>query len=199
MFEEVNKDNYSDLPSEAKHLVEMYITARQFKNAVLEDEIIILPAGKSGFLAGSTLQCGSNKITFRGDKTLVRVYPYIVNKSFSCEVFLKLLLVYQGRNLKELKTHKIAELYAATDNIFKKALLTTFQKHFGDKADEKFLDSEIRRISDVFNEWRYIYEQTNEEHCVNYGFLSVFCDYLDAFARQIILEKYGYDVSKNIR
>lgn len=39
-----NEDAYKELDDFAKSLIEMYITARQFKNAVRDDEIIILPS-----------------------------------------------------------------------------------------------------------------------------------------------------------
>lgn len=39
-----NEDVYKELDDFAKSLIEMYITARQFKNAVRDDEIIILPS-----------------------------------------------------------------------------------------------------------------------------------------------------------
>ena len=43
------------MSSKDEKIVEMYITARQFKNAVLDEEMIILPSG-FGFGNGSILK-----------------------------------------------------------------------------------------------------------------------------------------------
>lgn len=199
----LNKNNendpYNKLTTEAKHIVEMYITARQFKNAVLEDEIIILPTSKNGIKDGSILHWGNTTITFRGNKNLVRIYPFIVNKAFSCEVYLKLLLTAQGCDIKTMKTHNLSQLYAHTDNNIKEKIFQAFVLRFGHKVNKDFFEDEIKKISSVFEEWRYLYEKANVEHLVNYGFLNAFCDYLDEYSQITILDLYGYDVNKNMR
>ena len=66
------------MSSKDEKIVEMYITARQFKNAVLDEEMIILPSG-FGFGNGSILKWGGTKITFRGEKRIMRIFPFVVN------------------------------------------------------------------------------------------------------------------------
>ena len=39
-----NTEIYSTLSIEDKKNIQMYITARQFKNAIFEDEVFIIPA-----------------------------------------------------------------------------------------------------------------------------------------------------------
>ena len=58
-------DKYESLSKEAKQLVEMYLVGRQFKNAILEEEIIVLPNGTNN---GNVLSWGTTKITLRGNQ-----------------------------------------------------------------------------------------------------------------------------------
>lgn len=202
MEKKETEDGYKKLSSKGKKLVEMYITARQFKNAILEEEMIILPAKQNNIKEGSIINWGGTKVTFRGDKSITRIYPFIVNKSFACEVYLKLILVELDFNFKTLKhyeLHSILKLYENTDDIFKRVFVKTFNNKYGEQANKEFLEKEITNISDVFSKWRYIYEKINQENIVNSGFLNSFCDFLDRYVQKLILFKYKYDVDKNMR
>lgn len=182
--------------------MEMYITARQFKNAILEEKMIILPAKQNNIKEDSIINWGGTKVTFRGDKSITRIYPFIVNKSFACEVYLKLILVELDFNFKTLKhyeLHSILKLYENTDDIFKRVFVKTFNNKYGEQANKEFLEKKITNISDIFSKWRYIYEKINEENIVNSGFLNSFCDFLDRYVQKLILFKYKYDVDKNMR
>lgn len=200
--EYINFNEYEKLNPKSKELVEMYITARQFKNAILEEEMIILPAKQNNIRDGTILKWGASKITFRGEKSFIRIYPFIVNKSFACEVYLKLLLKEDNFNFKKLKSyelHNILKLYENTNAIFKKDCLEFFNSKYGKKINKDFLEKEIMNISDAFKRWRYIYEKFNEENIVNNGFLNEFCDFLDRYSQKMILRKYNYDVDTNMR
>lgn len=197
-----NEKVYKNLSSKGKKIVEMYITARQFKNAVLEEEMIILPSGPNNIKDGSILEWGETKVTFRGNKSIIRIYPFIVNKAFACEVYLKLLLVEDDFNFKILKKyelHDILKLYENTEDIFKQVFFKVFNNKYGKKASKEFLEKEITNIADTFKKWRYIYEKTNQENVVNSGFLNSSCDFLDRYSQQMIFTKYNYDVDKNMR
>ena len=194
-------DMYNSLNEKGKKIVEMYLTDRQFKNAVLEDEMIILP---SAILQknDAVLKWGDTKIRFRGEKPIIRIYPFIVNKAFACEVYLKLLLIeadFDFSKLKKSELHNLFKLYENTDSTFKQILLNKFISQFGDNANEEFIENEIKNISDVFVRWRYIYEKIDEINKVNYGFLNQFCDFLDRYSQQTILDKYHYNVDETMR
>lgn len=192
-------DKYESLSKEAKQLVEMYLVGRQFKNAILEEEIIVLPNGTNN---GNVLSWGTTKITLRGNQYLVRVFPFVVNKAFACEVYLKLLLTHQEFDLKTLKQserHNLFVLFKNTNNEFKVNFYSYFSSEFSEKANEDFLNKEIEKIANVFIKWRYIYENIEEAKAVNYGFLNAFCEYLNDLCKQMILEEFNYDVSKNMR
>lgn len=195
-------DIYRNLSSKGKKIVEMYITARQFKNAILEEEMIILPAEKNNIKDGTILDLGGAKVTFRGNKSIIRIYPFIVNKAFACEIYLKLLLVEKDFDFKLLKNcelHNLLKLYENIDNEFKQVFLNVFNNKYDEKVIKEFLEKEITNISNVFKEWRYIYEKINNENVVNNGFLNLFCDFLDRYSQKIIFAKYNYDVDNNIR
>ena len=192
-------DKYESLSKEAKQLVEMYLVGRQFKNAILEDEIIVLPNGTNN---GNVFSWGTTKITLRGNQYLVRVFPFVVNKAFACEVYLKLLLTHQGFDLKTLKQserHNLFVLFKNTNNDFKIKFYSYFISEYSEKANEDFLNKEIEQIANVFIKWRYIYENIEEAKAVNSGFLNAFCEYLNDLCKQKILEEFNYDVSKNMR
>ena len=197
-----NKNVYENLEPKTKNLIDMYITARQFKNAVLEEEMIILPAKQNGMIDGTILKWGGAKITFKGDKQITRIYPFIVNKAFACEVYLKLVLIvddFDFMKIKRSELHELLKLYENTTEKFKEDFFRFFLINYGKKANKEFLENEIKNISNVFKKWRYIYEQNGKENIVNNGFLNIFCDYLDKYSQKLILDKYNYDVSKDMR
>lgn len=194
------RDRYEVMDDKGKKLVTMYITARQFKNAILEEEILILPA--ANMKENTVLNWGGTKITFRGDKILTRIFPFIVNKSFACEVYLKLLLEdvdFSFKTLKNYERHNLFKLYENTPEEFKRTLFSFYIENYGEKADQQFIETEISNIADVFKEWRYIYEKINDENKVNSGFLNSFCGFLDRYAQRMIKTKYNYDVDKDMR
>ena len=129
-------DMYNSLNEKGRKLVEMYLTARQFKNAVLEDEMIILPYAilqKND----AVFKYGGIKIRFRGKEPIIRIYPFIVNKAFACEVYLKLLLIeadFVFDRLKRNELHKLFKLYENTDSTFKQILLNKFIAQFGNNG-----------------------------------------------------------------
>lgn len=194
-----NEDVYKKLDDFAKSLIEMYITARQFKNAVRDDEIIILPSQNNN---NSVLNWGGTKVKFSGNETIIRIYPFIVNKAFSCEVYLKLLLKnynFDINSLKNYERHNLFKLYENTTTEFKEEMFDYFFKIYGKDANKEFIEKQIYNISDVFKHWRYIYEHVNEVNEVNNGFLNIFCNYLDNYCIKTIYKKYNYDVKQNMR
>lgn len=195
------KDKYNNLSNKGKQLIEMYITARQFKNAILEDEIIIL-SKQQEFPDNTVINWGGIKITFRGDKNLIRTYPFVVNMAFSCEVYLKLLLIDNDFNFEKLKNrelHDLSKLYENNEKILKEKLCSEFKIKYGNNATLEFIENEIAKISNVFIDWRYIYEKRDLKSEVNYGFLIAFCSFLDRYAQNIIYSKYDYNVDENMR
>lgn len=91
----------------------------------------------------------------------------IVNSAFSCEIFIKTLLVFNG---KKPHGHKLKALW----NDFKKsdketALLVEkrIQNWFDSKNDNLFNEL-LNESSDAFEHWRYIYEKQNAKININF-------------------------------
>ena len=147
----------------------MYVTARQFKNAIEWKELVPTP-----------------KNNFRN-----KIYPYIVNKSFACEIYLKLLLLIKEE--RENKTHNLKKLSKDTnmDIEFKKYLINN-KLTLTDEEFEEYLSS----ISNAFEEWRYIYEKKDIK--IMHGFLNSYCNYLDEYCKKIMKDLYNIDVDKEL-
>ena len=147
----------------------MYITARQFKNAIENDSIIPTPTNN-----------------FRN-----KIYPFIVNKSFSCEIYLKLILLYKKN--KKVKIHSLKELSKDTgiDIEFKNHL---YKNKF--KISDEDFEECINSISNAFEEWRYIYEK--KDITIRNGFLNSYCNYLDDYCKSLLKEKCNIDVDKEL-
>ena len=79
--------DFKNLDEETKKIINMYTTARQFKNAINNDE----------------------KLVVRNGIFINKIYPYIVNKSFACEIYLKIIILCNNETYG--KTHTLKDLY----------------------------------------------------------------------------------------
>lgn len=147
----------------------MYSTARQFKNAILIDEII----------------------QHKNNKHINKIFPFIVNKSFACEVYLKTINKIEEKQDK--KIHNLVDLANVTgiNEYFKEYLKKTCPK-----LTEKEIDDSLQNISNAFEDWRYFYEQQDIK--IMHGFLNSYCDFLDKFCKQLMFNKLNIDVEKEL-
>jgi len=216
----INSITLDSLNKEAKNRILMYTTARQFKNAVPLEEMFIIPSKignwvnyckitlnnikledfiiRYGLKDNSPVQLNNQAmLTARGDKIISKQSPFIVNKSFACEVYLKLILLENNIDFKDLKGingHKLCKLYSKTKSSFKKEL----QEYMIPKGFNN-IDEKIKNISEAFINWRYIYQKYEIIDSLDFIFLDELCSYLDEQSKQLILKNYSYDVSKDIR
>lgn len=216
----INSITLDSLNKEAKDRILMYTTARQFKNAVPLEEMFIIPSKignwvnyckitlnnikledfiiRYGLKDNSPVQLNNQAmLTARGDKIISKQSPFIVNKSFACEVYLKLILLENNIDFKDLKGingHKLWKLYSKTKSSFKKEL----QEYMLPKGFNN-IDEKIKNISEAFINWRYIYQKYEIIDSLDFIFLDELCSYLDEQSKQLILKNYSYDVSKDIR
>ena len=148
----------------------MYVIARQFKNIVEIDELVPTP-----------------KNDFRN-----KIYPFIVNKSFSCEVYLKLILMATQK--KKKKGHNLKELSQMIniDTKFKNYLLSNKLE-----LTNKEFDEYLNNISNAFEDWRYIYEK--EDIKIMHGFLNTFCNFLDEYCKELMKDLFNIDVDKELK
>ncbi len=212
--------NFDNISSEGKNRIIMYTTARQFKNAVPIEEMLIIPSeigdwtnycqitlnnikledliNQYNLKENSQVKLNENALaTVRGNRIISKQTPFIVNKSFACEIYLKLILLENKIDFKDLKGkngHKIFELYSKINSDFKLNL-----QH--EMCLKKFtnIEDKIENISEAFINWRYIYENYEKIDSLDFMFLDELCNYLDEKAKELILKNYNYDVNKDIR
>lgn len=95
----------------------------------------------------------------------------IVNSAFSCEIFLKTLLVFNG---KKPHGHELKLLWSDFKKSDKETALLIekrIQNWFDSKNDNLFNEL-LNESSDAFEYWRYIYEKQNVK--ININFLKGF-------------------------
>lgn len=119
----------------------------------------------------------NNIIEYRFDAHTV---SGIVNSAFSCEVFIKTLLISYGVSIKEIRGKKSRDghdlkrlwgLFRKSDSKKAEKAEIELKRHFNPK-NENFFDEQLKIISDAFEHWRYIYE--TDEGCININFLKDF-------------------------
>lgn len=151
-------------------IINMYIVATQFNNAISDP-----------------------KSVFPFDHEFAKkIYPYIVNKAFACEVYLKILILSNDNEIPQ--NHRIKTLYklSGIEQDFKNYIQSI------DGVNDEFInhiDNYIESFSNAFVEWRYIYERDSTEKLM-YGFMRVFAEYLSNKCKNVILNKYKYDFNQ---
>ena len=97
-------------------------------------------------------ECGRKNIP--ESKSIETYIPYTVNITFAIELFLKLLLVNNGKTIKELKNnigHNLYSLYNALEDSQKKEIYLKFKRPLIYNIPE-----EISNIALAFPDWRYL-------------------------------------------
>lgn len=190
------------------YVINMYTVARQFKNAVLINEMISLPDNINGLNIKSLgEQMNFHVFSTNGNKMKMKIYPFLVNKAFACEIYLKLILEYENENLNELykirkikgsDKHNLLILLNLIRLNIKEFIVSNITKNIPNyDINVSILDEKIKCISNVFNDWRYIYEKKSGS--VDFAFLNCFCDFLDFYTKKLIYISYNYDVDKDAR
>ena len=183
--------------------LQIYLTARQFKNSIFPDEIFILPVNKeNNFIPGKMVIKDFMTITLRGDKTITRILPYIVNNCFACELYLKLMMILFNISVDTIpknQRHDLYKLYSKMPEKMKLKIFDDYSNASKSNVNLNFFEEELKKISNVFVKWRYIHEDIDKENIVNIGFLRWFCDALDVYCSSLIKKKYNYDISIDFR
>lgn len=208
--------SFNGLNDDEKCRIMMYRTARQFKSSVPIEEMTIIPSKIGDWVEYCNITINSIKlqdiikkynlidnspvklndqcmITARGDKFISKQIPFVVNNSFACELYLKLILLENNidfKNLKGRNGHNLWKLYNKAKSILKNDLdeISSFKEY----------ECKIKNISEAFIKWRYIYEKSEEIDSLDFIFLNNFCTYLDKKTKHLILINHGYNVEKDI-
>ena len=114
--------------------------------------------------------------------------PAVVNAAFACEVFLKLLLYWNG--IEEKKIHKLKDLFEKLPDDTQIILKNSVVSRYGSWKDVWGFDC-LDNVTDAFVTWRYSYEydwtKSAQMH-VNLGFLIAFKDAL----KELCCQSFGW-------
>ena len=96
-------------------------------------------------------ECGRKYIPEQ--KSVESQIPYIINLSFGAELLLKLLLIEEGKTIKEVEklSHNLKLLYNELSSETKEQIYMQFKRPLVYKIDE-----EMERVNRAFVDWRYL-------------------------------------------
>lgn len=126
------------------------------------------------------------------ESNLAYITPAIVNAAFSCEVFLKLLLQHEGKDIH--KIHKLNDLYAKLSEDIQMELKEKTILRYG-KWSDIWGRPYLEQISNAFVEWRYSYEHDWTKSAsmqIEVGFLIAFKNSLKEFYVAVFGETKQY-------
>ena len=96
----------------------------------------------------------------------------IVNSAFACEVFIKALLLYNGKTIDEIKNAKHGIeglwLFLKTVNPMLSTDIETRVINIFHSTGPDFFNTAMSTISDAFVTWRYIYESHGATIQINF-------------------------------
>ena len=126
-------------------------------------------------------------------KFLSYASPVVVNATFACEVFLKLLLYWNG--IEGKKIHKLKDLFEKLPNNMQIGLKNSVILRYGRWNDVWGVDC-LDNVTDAFVIWRYSYEhdwgKSTQMH-IDLGFLIAFRDSL----KELCSQSFGWaDISQ---
>ena len=114
-------------------------------------------------------ECG--RINIPEKKNVESFVPYIVNMSFATELFLKLLLIENGKSIDDVVklSHHLAKLYGELTEIQKDTIQSSFKQPMVYSVAK-----ELTRADSAFVRWRYaVMDKANgkiEASCPTYSF-----------------------------
>ena len=82
-----------------------------------------------------------------------KMYPFAVNASFSCELFIKAIMIKQSPTQEFSRGHDLKQLFDALDDKDRTAIRSAYNKKCSKPLDELLDES-----SKAFEDWRYALE-----------------------------------------
>lgn len=130
-------------------------------------------------------ECGRTHIQ---EKAFVESFiPYIVNMSFCAELYLKLLLIENGKTINEARKygHDLYKLYLALTENQKALIYQAFKKPM-----IYSIEKELQEINNAFSDWRYLVlnKANNNRKKMQYHpfFIREFNEALDNLCKSIL-------------
>ncbi len=90
-----------------------------------------------------------------GEYMLETFYPYAVNASLACELYIKAIMIYRSTNNEFETGHDLRALYDKLPINDVQTLSQEFSKQYTFSTLEQFLDNNAQ----VFVSWRYAFEK----------------------------------------
>lgn len=117
------------------------------------------------------------KICFNTGSNRIYSIPGFVNGLFACELYLKILVGNKADSLKGNDRHNLNFLYELLEPCQKERLKSVY-------IDKRYnLEDLLKNIGEGFKEWRYIYEDDNEDFGDKYPF-----EYTEVFLKHYLEE-----------
>lgn len=134
--------------------------------------------GQAANILNAVAEAALKADEFAGKKNLAQnIIPTIVLKAFSCELFLKSLVI-TGKIKKDHELDKLFNNLSQNDKDSIKERVVNAMKNSQGTYDENNFNTDLNNIANAFVDWRYFYENPKT---INLDFLNnlftVLCDY----------------------
>lgn len=145
---------------------------------------------KSDIDIDDMIRCANEfHIISQNDKTFI---PNFAILAFACELYMKTILFYYTKNFP--KGHDLERLYAEMSKHFNKSeFIKIFaeqrQKLYNDydiENSERSLMETLRRNSNMFEDWRYLFEKKIDKPYTVHGFVFVLAEALRLYVDRFI-------------
>jgi len=113
------------------------------------------------------------------------IQPTIVNFILALELYLKCLLTIEGKEFR--KNHQLSEFFKALDGRSQHHIATQLRYQ-----DISLLLTKVTEIDRALIEWRYIYENENDNKQIDIEFLKAFCRITKAY----IVENHAPEINE---
>lgn len=150
---------FNNLDSIDKKCINAYRRAREFKNISIQSLVYI------------------------DGRCFPVLIASMVNVLFSCELFLKSILILNDKKIPS--GHSLKKL-------LKKANLAIEVKN---KLNKYSFDEELEKIDNSFSEWRYCYEK--DTLTINRSFVNEFCNTLEEIVKNRIFDIYHLNMNQS--
>lgn len=130
-------------------------------------------------------KCGEKNIP--EENFVESVIPFIVNMSFACELYLKLILINNGKTIDEVKqeNHNLYNLYSLLTDRQKNNIYNSFKRPM-----IYSIEKELKEINFAFPDWRYLVlnkaNGTQKKMQYKPYFVKEFTQILDNFCANIL-------------
>lgn len=128
-------------------------------------------------------ECGRMHMLEKAD--IESYVPYIVNMTFCTELYMKLLLIENGKDISEMKkySHNLHRLYTELTQEQKDMIYQSFKRPL-----IYSIDAELQKMSTAFVDWRYLVLDKASEGKKRFQFSTCFAKELNEILGKLCVE-----------